>query len=467
MRQLVALITLLAILATPSMAHALFGPDTLTIAKEKEIGAKFDQQIHNQMQILDDPVINAFARRIVDRIVDAKDPIPFTIKSRVVQNPSLNAFAIPGGYIYIFTGLIESVSTESELAGVISHELAHVSQRHIAKRLEKANKVGKLGMVGLLAGAFLGVAGGGGDSAKLAQGLMVGSQAASTAAMLTYSQQDERDADHVGLNSLVKAGYNPGGMPATFRTMLKKQWYASPGTNGIPAYLSTHPGLSERIGYLEDRIRRLPPDFINRVDDNKQLFRVQALLHGKYDPVTVGLGTYESKPKDSMTDMDWLGYGLVLERARKPKQAREAMDKSIAMNNADPLILREAGAFMTRSGDYNEAAKLLQKAAFKAPSDPIVLLRLGELQLKRKQYKQAKTYLEQALKGIPRNPEAHMALGRTLGESGDTFGGHLHFAWAYVYAKNYRKARVHTKQAERLAKTDKQKEELKGLKNSY
>lgn len=465
MKKTVTIITLLAMLLTPARAFALFG-ETLTISKEKEIGQEFDQKIHNEMHVLDDPAVTDFVENIVNRIVEAKDPIPFKIKSRVIRNPSLNAFAIPGGYIYTFTGLIESVSTESELAAVISHELAHVSQRHIAGRLEKASKVGALSMAGMLAGVFLGVAGGGDTSGKLAQGLMVGSQAAGTAAMLTYSQQDERDADHVGLTSLVKAGYNPEGMPATFKTMLKKQWYASPGENGIPPYLSTHPGLSERIGYLQDRIQRLPADFQNRQDDNKDLHRVQALLHGKYDPVTVALGHFKDTPEDQYTALDWMSYGLVLERASKPREAREAMDRALALDSSDPLLLRETGAFMTRKGDLDKAASLLQKAMFRAPTDPVILLRLGQLQLQRKNFQQAEELLRKAIDAMPRNAEAHSSLGRTLGESGDLFGGHLQLGWGFVYSKQMRKARIHADKAQQLAKTEEQKKKAAELKKA-
>ncbi|GAB7023737.1 beta-barrel assembly-enhancing protease [Salidesulfovibrio brasiliensis] len=467
MKRIAWILVLLALVFRPGPAAAFLDTPTLTVSKEKEIGAEFDQKIHNQMAVLDDPVVVSFVRKMVDRIVEAKDPMPFNIKSRVVLNPALNAFAIPGGYIYIFTGLIESVATESELAGVVSHELAHVSQRHIANRLEKASKVNTLTMAGMLAGAFLGVAGGGSQSGKLAQGLMVGSQAAGTAAMLTYSQQDERDADHVGLNSLVKAGYNPEGMPATFQTMLKKQWYAAPGENGIPAYLSTHPGLSERIGYLEDRIRRLPPDFTKRKDDNEGLFRVQALLRGRYDPPTIALGYYENRPENEYSALDWMGYALALERARKSEQSSEAMNKAVAMDGSDPLVLREAGALFTRLGDFGRAAGLLQKAAFVAPDDPIILLRLGELQLKRKKYKEAEAYLNQAVSHLRRNPAVYMALGRTLGESGDLFGGHLNLGWGYVYSKDYRKARLHADKAAQLAKTEEQKKKAKELRNSF
>lgn len=467
MRRITWILVMLAVLFRPSTAIAFLGSGTLTVSKEKEIGAEFDQKIHNEMRVLDDPIIVEFIGGIVNRIVEAKDPMPFNVTSRVILNPALNAFAIPGGYIYTFTGLIESVSTESELAGVISHELAHVSQRHIASRLEKASKVGSLTMVGMLAGAFLGVAGGGGQTGKLAQGLMVGSKAAGTAAMLTYSQQDERDADHVGLNSLVKAGYNPEGMPATFQTMLKNQWYAAPGENGIPAYLSTHPGLSERIGYLEDRIQRLPAAFVNRQDDNYKLLRVQALLRGRYDPPTVALGYYKNKPKSEYISLDWMAYALVLERARKSEEAVAAMNKAVAMDDNDPLILREGGAFFTRIGDFGKAAGMLQKAAFIAPSDPMVLLRLGELQLKRKKYDEAESYLEQAKKSLGRNPAVYMALGRTLGEAGNLFGGHLNLGWGFVYSKDYRKAKMHADKAAQLARTKEQKEEASRLRNSF
>ena len=275
-------------------AHGSFLPgNKITIRQENEMGRNFDHLIRSQMAMVGDTYITDYVAEIVARIVQGKRPMPFRIKSAVVANPILNAFAIPGGYIYIFTGLIQAVNTESELAAVIAHELGHVSQRHVASRIEKQKMISLLATAGTLAGLFLGIAVGGDSAAKAGTALMMGSSGLATAAMLQYSQEDEREADHIGLNSMVKAGYNPTGMPNTFEVMMKNRWFDS--GSQMPTYLSTHPGLSERITYLNDRITRMPPVFLERKDDNTRLVKIQVLVRSHMSPPKTALAYWNNK----------------------------------------------------------------------------------------------------------------------------------------------------------------------------
>lgn len=138
---------------------------------------------------------------LLDRLVKALPPQPFDFKATVVLHNSLNAFAVPGGYVFVFTGLIMNLDREDELAGVLAHELAHVTQRHVASRLERAQYL----TIGSLLLAIAGVAAGGPGGGALA----VGALGAGQSAMLNYSRVDENEADHIGLQYLVAAGYPP------------------------------------------------------------------------------------------------------------------------------------------------------------------------------------------------------------------------------------------------------------------
>ena len=201
------LAAMLLVICPALTAQADLLGDKLTLRDENKMGREFDQTIRSQMSMVGDTYITDYVAEVVARVVTGKRPMPFKVTSAVIANPLLNAFAIPGGFIYIFTGLIQSVETESQLAGVIAHELAHVSQRHVVSRIEKQKKVTMLSTAGMLAGLLLGVATGGSDGAKAGQALMMGSMGAGTAAMLHYSQEDEREADHVGPQL-----HGPGGL---------------------------------------------------------------------------------------------------------------------------------------------------------------------------------------------------------------------------------------------------------------
>lgn len=457
----IAIITILLTPVTTARANLLEGTK-LTIRKENEMGRTFDTILRSQMSMVGDTYITDYVDDLVQRVVKAKKPMPFRIKSAVVANPILNAFAIPGGYIYVFTGLIQEVTSESQLVGVIAHELAHVSQRHVASRLEKQSKVGMLSMAGMLAGIFLGVAGGKGTG-QAASALIMGSQGAATAAMLQYSQDDEREADHVGLNSLVKAGYNPEGMPQTFEIMLKNRWFDS--GSEVPTYLSTHPGLTERITYLNDRIKRMPATFTEREDDNTTLKMIQPLIRSKMSSATTAMAYFESKPKDEYSAMDYVGLGIVQQRLKDIDGAAISFRKALEMDRKSPLVSREAGIFYFKTGQYKEANKYIQLAVIKNRRDALGLFYLSRLQAETDHLDRAIKTMRTVNEIVPEDSEVHYYLGKFLGESGDAFGGNLHLSYASIYSQNMRKANYHMKQAEKFADSDAQQTELKQLKS--
>jgi predicted Zn-dependent protease len=438
----------------------LFG-GKMTLRDENKMGHDFDQIIRAKQNMVGDTYITKYVADVVARVVTGKRPMPFHVKSAVIANPLINAFAIPGGYIYIFTGLIQSVDTESQLAGVIAHELAHVSQRHVVSRIEKQKKISLLSTAGMLAGLLLGVAGGGGNAAQAGQALVVGSQGVATAAMLHYSQEDEREADHVGLNSLVKAGYNPEGMPGTFEIMLKNKWYDN--SSNMPSYLSTHPGTEERITYLNDRIARMPKAFLERKDDNTRLKRVQVLIRSRMSPANTALAYWDDKKESEYTPMDYVGRGITLERLKRMDEAQAAFDKALSLAKDDPLVVREAGIFYFKTGRADRAVGLLQKAAIMDRDDAMALFYLARLQAEAKQYAEAAKNMRKVNELVPEDWEVHHHLGMILGESGDTFGGNLHLAYAAVYSMRLDKAREYMQRARDLAQTQEQKDRIKDL----
>lgn len=454
--------TLLAIICfvlAPAMsARASFLPgDLMSIREENEMGRNFDRIIRSRMAIIGDTYITDYIQGIVTKVVAAKKPMPFTVTSTVIASPMLNAFAIPGGYIYTFTGLIQGVESESQLAGVIAHELAHVSQRHVAKRIEKQKAMNLLSMAGMLAGVFLGVAGGK-DAGKAGTALMLGSQSVGTAAILGYTRENEREADHVGLNSLVKAGYNPQGMAETFQMLLKNKWFDS--GSQMPSYLSTHPGLSDRTAYLNDRIKRMPPLFTERTDDNITLLKVQALVRSKMSPAKTALAHYSEKQLlDKLQPIDYMAMAIIQERLKRSGKARQSFKKAMEMDPNDPIIAREYGIFNFKTGDYATAFKFLQKAVIKNRRDALALFYLARLQAENKDYDRAANNMKRVLEIVPGDREVYHHLGMIQGKSGDHFHGNLNLGFAQFYAGNAKKARFYYDLAQKAADPDNKAQE--------
>ena len=278
-----ALLALLAWQLAVGQAHAFFFGG-VSLKDEKKMGQKFDTMIRSNLPLVQDPEVSHYVEGLVRRLVKAIPPQPFTFRSGVILHPQLNAFAVPGGYVYVFTGLIMNLNSESELAGVLSHELAHVTQRHVASRLERAQVVSIASLLLAIAGIAAGGSGGG--------ALAVGALGAGQSAMLNYSRIDENEADHIGLQYLTAAGYPPAGMAGGFKVLRQKSWMSGAS---VPAYLSTHPDIGDRINGIMARVTGMKQTVRDRRVDNSRFLRVQALLWGRYGDDQVALQRFSGK----------------------------------------------------------------------------------------------------------------------------------------------------------------------------
>lgn len=452
------LAALLLVLA-PCRAWALFG--SMTVGDEIEMGKKFDNTIRAQMAFVDDPEVVAYVKGVVDRVATALPPQPFPIRSAVVAHGSMNAFAIPGGYIYIFTGLILNVDNEDELAAVIGHELGHVTERHVAKRIDQMRFISIASIAGVIAGALIGAKGGGQTSSALGQAVVTGSMAGAQSAFLMYTRENEREADHVGINYLAKAGYNPDAMPKTFEIMNKRRWFMT-GDN-IPSYLSTHPGLDERIGYLRDRMRLMPAETVAREYNRDKFLRIQTLVRARMSGADTALAYYDSKPKAELICLDNAGKGIALDRLKRAALAEQSFEAALACGPDDPLVLREAGIFYFNHGNFAKAGPFLQKAAILNPRDAMSMFFTARLMAERKDYTGALSTMERVAREVPEDSEVRYHLGRIYGESGDLFAAHLELTYSALYGRDKKKTDFHLARVKSLVTSEGQKKQLAAL----
>lgn len=234
----VAAITLLS-------APLLTGCLRISHQQEADMGMNYAQQINAQLPIVRDPEVNAYITRLGDSLAVLVDDQGRNWRFSIVDDPEINAFAVPGGYIYVNRGLILKAQTLAQLAGVVGHEIAHVTQRHSVKQMEKGRKLG-IGAMGLclLQPTFCQM--GGGDLIGLAGG----------AAMAKFSRNDETEADREGLRYILRAGIDPRGLPEMFEIMLAES--RARGREG-GGFLASHPAESDRIAATRKMIADLPP----------------------------------------------------------------------------------------------------------------------------------------------------------------------------------------------------------------
>lgn len=427
------------------------------IKDERELGEKFNILVRSKLPMIEDSEIVDYVRTLVGRLGRVLPPQPFQFTVGVVKDNAVNAFAAPAGYVFVFTGLLLNMDHESEVAGVLAHELAHVTQRHIAKQVEQSRVMNVASILGLLAGLALGTAAGQRDAGAA---MMVGSQAAATQAMLNYSREDEREADEVGMNYLVAAGYPPRGLPMAFDVLNRMRIFQGHGT--IPTYLSTHPDITQRIGYLSERVSRLPKDVANRKDDDDRFLRVQMLLRARFGPPEIAVAYYQKKGAN-LTKLDRLGMAVAMGRTNDTAQARQAFQKALAEGGEDSLWLREAGRFFLKVRDFDQARSLLRRAVEKNPKDMVAAAEYAGILGQERDYAQAMELMRKVVRATPEAPEAYQQFGRISGEAGDLFHAYLYLAYAGVYANDPRQARLQMGKARNLARNEEQRQELDRL----
>jgi predicted Zn-dependent protease len=246
---------LVALLLTGSLACA-----TLTIPEERELGQQAERELRREFFFVRDATINRYVSEIGEQVLVAAGPQPFEYRFFVVEDDEINAFAAPGGAIYVHTGTILAARNVSELAGVIAHEIGHVVHRHVAENYNRQRSTNLLYQLGVVGASFFGFGG-------LAQ---VGGGLAAMAVLNSFGRGAEMEADGFAVEHLPAAGYDPSGMVTFFETLQRE------GGTRVPAFLSSHPATEDRIAAARAGIAALPPPRgALRVDDRGRLEIIQ------------------------------------------------------------------------------------------------------------------------------------------------------------------------------------------------
>ena len=218
------------------------GFNLISIEEEWQMGAQISQEVASQVRFNNDPAVNAYIRNMGQRIVAQAAP-PFNQlpwQFHVVEDESINAFAIPGGHVYVNTGLIKNADNASELAGVMAHEISHVLARHSTEQLSRQYGLS------VIASAVLGQ--------NPSQVAAIAAQIAATGAIARFSREAEREADEIGIHAMAAAGYNPLGMATMFEELLEHQ-QSQPSR--VEQFFSSHPLTQERVRDARKRAEQI------------------------------------------------------------------------------------------------------------------------------------------------------------------------------------------------------------------
>lgn len=255
-----------------------FGDSTsgiISLDQERRLGQQFLRSIRAQAPTLDDPILQDFLEHLIYRLASHSQLEDRRLDIVIIRNGSLNAFAAPGGIVGVHDGLFRYAQTEHEMSAILSHELAHLSQRHFARRVAEGKKSAALNIAGLLAGVIL-AATAGGDAALLA---LTGSQGLAQNQSLKYSREREAEADRIGIYTLDEASMDPRAMAYMFERLQRASRYST--GNNIPEFLRTHPVTNDRVADSYNQTQNYPKkQFPASLDYQLMRIRARAITSG-------------------------------------------------------------------------------------------------------------------------------------------------------------------------------------------
>ena len=372
--------------------------EALSRAEEDRLGDAFLRQIRGQLRLVDDPevvdYVNALGRRISR--ADPKRRYRFL----VVDTPAANAFAGPGGIIAVNAGLIVITETESELASVLAHEVAHVAQRHIAQMIERS-QASSLTTLATIFGAIVLAT----QNAEVGQAALAASVAGAQHAALQYSRENEKEADRVGMVLLDQAGFDPRAMPAFFERFQEWQRF----TSKPPEYLSTHPATLSRIADLRGRAEQLTPRTY-REGSGFPLIRAKLQVRTAASPADA-LAHFESRAGADPTEADRYGLALALMATDRWAQASDVLDGLRRDFPARAAHRVAAAQVYTALGEQARSFELLAESAELLPEHRAVVYGYGRALIEAGQADDAATLL----RTYQRKHDSDAALYRLLG----------------------------------------------------
>ena len=430
-----------------------------TIEDEKKLGKEFYDKLVQHRLLVENKRLNEYLTKIGNLILEGNRQVPFEFRFSLVNSSAINAFATPGGYIYINKGLINAIDNEAELAGVIAHEISHANARHIASIIEKSKKLNIAALAAVLAGALFG--GGGEATAAIAAFSIAGAASLN----LKYSREHEEEADRMGMEYLVKAGYYPAAM-IDFLKIIKKYEYLSKNT---PSYLLTHPGTDERIFYMDNL---LLTKYLQQGEKNilGNLSRMQALLMLDTDDLNARHKQLAESLANDPKNVDLLyALALVKDKLGLINEALQHYQKALSLSPEDEDVLKSIGLIYLKAGQADQAKGYLVRANSINPDNDEVTLALGKVYDALGQYKES---LECYLKLENKNLDAtdiHYFIAMAHGKLNNKGESHYNFGLHFKKLKKKNTALFHFKEAlnyfpQKSERTDAINREIKSLK---
>jgi predicted Zn-dependent protease len=415
---------------------------------EKKLGQEFMRSVKASADVLDDPLINEYIQDLGNRLLKQSEASGQEFTFFVIEEPNINAFAGPGGYIGVYSGLILATQSESELASVIAHEIAHVTQKHLLRAFDAANQLSGKTAALLLASILVGVAG----SPDAGIAMATGAQANAIQEQINFTRSNEEEADTVGIAILADANYDPRAMPVFFERLTHAtRLYES----GIPEMLRTHPVTTNRIADALARAeqhgyRQYPSSL--RFYLTREALRVRQFKSAKEAVKHFSSGLDEGRHLNR--EAHEYGYALALMRNRDYAEAQRIFEKLLKSNGSQLEYVLAKAKLADLRGQQDQGQHILETYYTLMPENyPLAIAYIKSL-TSAGAYDKARHVAARSISLRSNDPRLYRLVGRIEKLAGNLSESHRMLAEAYVAEDRLRPATQQLEIALRMADRD-------------
>ena len=394
---------------------------TLSKNDEARLGRAIMAQIRQMGRVVEDPLITEYVNEIGHRIAaQANNDGLHDFSFFVIEDPVINAFALPGGFIGVHTGLLEATRNEDELAGVLAHEVAHVTQRHIARSIHSGQRQSMMSMAIMLGAILAAVAGADGDAV---QGAIAVAQGTAAQQQINFTRSNEYEADRVGIEALASAGFDPQGMASFFEVISRSN---TPMEYRTPEFLRTHPVSSARIAESRNRARSYPPVHTNDTV-NYGIARARILVASQDTPEEA-VKYFEREPYEYQSDVERYGRAIAYLNDGRNSDANRIFEE---LANREPEVIAYhiglADAQLAMEA-IDESVATFERARELFPRNVPLVIHYAEALLKLGHADKAHEILLDLLNNVPPTPEQVRLIARAAIDAGEIAEAHYYMA---------------------------------------
>ncbi|MFZ5603974.1 MAG: M48 family metalloprotease [Pseudomonadota bacterium] len=383
--------------------------------QEYRLGRAWLRQLRAQAPIIQDPLIHEYFYDLVYRLAANSEIQRPELETIVLNSPDINAFAVPGGIIGLNGGLLLNARTEDELAGVIAHELAHLSQRHFARAMERSQNTSWAGLAALLASVVI-AATAGGDAGMAA---LATTQAASIESQLRFSRNNEQEADRIGMQTLARSGMNPGAMADFFEALQRSMRYSG---ELPPEFLLTHPVTESRITDARARAAQLPATPASNSLEFGLMKMRTSVMFARDTSATINDLLNQRKSGTEFLEVNEYGLACAYSKANQLDQALATINGLLLRRPDRITYIATKAEILNQSGRYKDAIQLLESALKYSPENYVLTIHYANALIKSNRAADAVDLLRYQLTQHDSWPLLWSMLAEAYGKSDDRLG---------------------------------------------